>query len=166
MTYNLIDVLPVTGALGAEIHGVDLSQPLDGAIIQEINEAWLEYLVLFFREQKLEVEEFKNFARCFGELENLPYLSKMGDDAELQVLKFGTNPDAPPTDIFHIDSSSRQSPSKGAILYALDVPEAGGDTIWVDAYAAYDTLSPAMQRLVSRVSAFFQVWMSPSVTNW
>ena len=155
MTYNHIDVVPIAGALGAEIHGVDLSQPLDAPIIQEINEAWLEYLVLFFREQKLETAEFKTFGRYFGELQNLPYLSKLGDDEELQVLKFGTIPGAPPTNILHIDSSSRQSPSKAAILYAVDVPEAGGDTIWVNAYAAYDTLSPAMQKLVSRVTAFF-----------
>ena len=61
--YQHIDIHPVAGSLGAEIRGIDISQPLEPGVLQELNRAWLEYLVLFFREQELESEQFKSFAR-------------------------------------------------------------------------------------------------------
>lgn len=155
MTYHHFDVQPLTSALGAEVSGLDLSQPLPAPVVDELKKAWLDHLVLFFRDQTLELAQFKAFAACFGELENLPFLDKKKDDPEVQVMNFGENPDAPPTNILHIDSSSRPTPSKGAMLYALNVPRAGGDTIWVNAYGAYDGLSTPVKELVDNLTAYF-----------
>jgi taurine dioxygenase len=156
MEHNHFKVSRVASALGAEISGVDLSGTLDAAVVSELNAAWLEHQVLFFRDQKLDPDQFKAFAENFGELEDLPYLDKLEDDAEVQVLDAHNRaPGSPRTDTFHIDSSSRPTPSKGAVLYASEVPETGGDTIWVNAYAAYDTLSPPIKDLIENLTAYF-----------
>ena len=65
--YNRIKVEPLTGALGAEILGVDLAQPLDDEMFADIHQAFLDHLVIFFRDQSLTPDQHKSVARRFGE---------------------------------------------------------------------------------------------------
>jgi taurine dioxygenase len=157
MSYKRIEVQPVSGALGAEVSGVDPSQPLDEAVLAEIQSAWLEHLVLFFRDLDLTPAQFKAFAKLFGDIEIHPFIrSRVEDEPEIESLELAeTPPLAPPTSVLHIDLSSAEIPTKGTVLYAVDVPEAGGDTIWVNCYAAYEGLSEPMQEFVIGLKGLF-----------
>jgi taurine dioxygenase len=157
MSYKRIEVQPVSGALGAEVSGVDPSQPLDEAVLAEIQSAWLEHLVLFFRDLDLTPAQFKAFAKLFGDIEIHPFIrSRVEDEPEIESLELAeTPPLAPPTSVLHIDLSSAEIPTKGTVLYAVDVPEAGGDTIWVNCYAAYEGLSEPMQEFVMGLKGLF-----------
>ena len=146
MTESDLDFLPVSGALGAVVTGIDLAGPISDETAQALHDAWLEYQVLFFEDQQLTPEQFKKAVRNFGEIEVHPFIGKIEDDAEVELLNNKTSPVwTPPTNCFHIDVSMMKVPTKGAALYAVDVPVAGGDTIWVNAYAAWEALSPGMQ---------------------
>lgn len=157
MSYKRIEVQPVSGALGAEVSGVDPSQPLDEAVLAEIQSAWLEHLVLFFRDLDLSPAQFKAFAKVFGDIEIHPFIrSRVEDEPEIESLELAeTPPLAPPTSVLHIDLSSAEIPTKGTVLYAVDVPEAGGDTIWVNCYAAFEGLSEPMQEFVMGLKGLF-----------
>lgn len=157
MSYKRIEVQPVSGALGAEVSGVDPSQPLDDAVLAEIQSAWLEHLVLFFRDLDLTPAQFKAFAKLFGDIEIHPFIrSRVEDEPEIESLELAeTPPLAPPTSVLHIDLSSAEIPTKGTVLYAVDVPEAGGDTIWVNCYAAFEGLSEPMQEFVMGLKGLF-----------
>lgn len=157
MSYKRIEVHPVSGALGAEVSGVDPAQPLDEAVLAEIQSAWLEHLVLFFRDLDLSPAQFKAFAKLFGDIEIHPFIrSRVEDEPEIESLELAeTPPLAPPTSVLHIDLSSAEIPTKGTVLYAVDVPEAGGDTIWVNCYAAFEGLSEPMQEFVMGLKGLF-----------
>ena len=157
MSYETLSAQPVSGALGAEISGVDLSRPLDEKVTAEITKAWLEYLVLFFRDQDLTPAQFKKFAQIFGDIEVHPFIkSRVDAEPDVEALELAkTPPMAPPTSILHIDVSSSEIPTKGTLLYAVDVPPAGGDTIWANGYEAYAALSEPMKEFLAGRSGLF-----------
>ena len=156
MTESDLDFLPVSGALGAVVTGIDLAGPISDETAQALHDAWLEYQVLFFEDQQLTPEQFKKAVRNFGEIEVHPFIGKIEDDAEVELLNNKTSPVwTPPTNCYHIDVSMQPVPTKGAALYAVDVPDAGGDTIWVSAYAAWDALSPGMQDFLRDKYGYF-----------
>ena len=157
--YQHIKVNPIASALGAEIVGVDLSQPLDGETLSEIQQAWLEHLVLFFRDQNLKPDEQKTFGEYFGELKNeLKLMGGAPKDVDPFVLTPETGkhpPGTPKTETLHIDHSSADIPNKATILQALICPEAGADTLWVSCYAAYEALSEPMKQFVEGLTGLF-----------
>jgi len=154
MTYQNFEIHPVSPTVGSEIVGLDLSQPLSEAVAQELQDAWHDRLVLFFRDQDLTEAQFKTFAKNFGEIEIYPFIRKTATEPEVERLDVETTPaQAPPTTMLHIDMSSFAVPSKAALLYAVDVPDAGHDTIWASMYAAYDALSESMQEFLLGKSA-------------
>jgi taurine dioxygenase len=144
-TYERITVAPVTGVLGAEICGVDLAADLDDATVAEIRRAFLEHHVVFFRDQDLDPEAQIRFGRRFGELDTHPFVEGM--DAHPEVIEVVTEPD----DVvnfgggWHTDVTFLEEPDLGSILYAVDVPPYGGDTLFANQHAAYDSLSDAMK---------------------
>jgi taurine dioxygenase len=143
-----MDVRSITGALGAEILGVDLSRPLSAPTIADIRRAFLEHLVIFFRGQRLDSEQFLAFARAMGEPIEYPFVKGLPDyPVIIQVLKlehersnFGG--------IWHSDTAYLEAPPMGSMLLAREVPPAGGDTLFANQYLAYETLSPGMQRML------------------
>ena len=156
MAYKNFEVHPVAGALGGEVKGIDLSKPLDEETIEEVNRAWLDYLVLFFRDQSLTPDQFKAFVRNFGDIKVHSFIDKLEGDDQVEKLDLKKmTPFAPPTTTLHIDVSMFEVPTKGAALYAVDVAPAGGDTIWVNAYAAYDALSEPMKRFIEGRTGLF-----------
>jgi taurine dioxygenase len=153
--YRYIDVQPVSRALGAEIHGVDLTRTPGDAAVAEMQRAFTEYQVLFFREQPLTLEQLKNVSRCFGPLCRVPYIEPLADHPEIiAVLK-----EAGETNIstfggsWHTDFSFLDEPPLGSLLYAAEVPPVGGDTLWTDMYAAYETLSAGLRTTLDRLTA-------------
>ena len=130
--------------LGAEIRGVDLGKPLSEPLARELNQALVEFKVLFFRDQDLTPEAHVAFAKHFGELEVHPFLPE-GDVPEL--IRFAKDEEVVGVEnIWHSDVSWREVPSLGSVLRAHEVPEVGGDTLWVDMEAVYAGLSESLKK--------------------
>jgi taurine dioxygenase len=148
-----IEVRPVSAALGAEIHGVDLSQPLSDSAIAEIRELLLRYIVVFFRDQDLTPDQHVAFARRFGELANYPFVEGMEGHPEIvevvkkedETINFGG--------LWHTDGSYLEEPPLGSLLYAREVPPVGGDTLFANMYLAYDALAVATRERLQGLRA-------------
>lgn len=153
MTYQHIEVKPISGAIGAEIDGVDLSQDLGNAVFSEIQKALHENLVIFFRDQDITPEQHKDFGRRFGSLNIHPqYVPLDGHPEILPVLK---EPKDTKNigDVWHTDVSFMEKPSMGSLLYAIEVPDSGGDTMFSNQYLAYETLSEGMRDMLDDMTA-------------
>lgn len=148
-----IEVVPIAGALGAEIRGVDLRADLPDATVDEIRQAWLEHLVVFFRDQPLDPDEFLAFARRIGEPVEYPFVRGIEGYPEIiavaklphETVNFGG--------IWHSDTAYLECPPMATLLLAREVPPAGGDTLWTNMYAAYESLSPGMQQMLEGLRA-------------
>ena len=149
----MVEVRRIAGALGAEISGVDLSRELDAGAVAAIRAAFVEHQVVFFRDQTLTPEQHKRFGRYFGSLNIHPYVAGMADHPEImEIIKepgdkvnFGGG--------WHSDMSFLETPSIGSILYALDLPDWGGDTLFASQAAAYDALSPGLKATLEGLNA-------------
>ena len=150
---------PLTEMLGAEVTGIDLSRPLDAATKRALHDAWIEHAVLVVRDQKLSPPQFADAARIFGELLEqqlkkftLPEYPEVGTissrdlpivDGKLHVR--GEN--------YHTDHSNYAAPPKATMLHAIALPEAGGDTQFVDVRAAFDDLPDAIRDKLVKMRA-------------
>jgi len=153
MTHPNISVVPMTSAIGAEIHGVDLARPLDSATADAIYEALLRHLVIFFRDQAISPEQHLAFAQSFGELDapHPHYAHVPGFDRIVLLANDSANP--PDTDNWHTDLTFKAEPPFASILVARDLPETGGDTLWASMYAAYESLPPDMKTEIAALRA-------------
>ncbi|MBM3356274.1 MAG: taurine dioxygenase [Betaproteobacteria bacterium] len=151
--YETIEVRKIAGALGAEIHGVDLRRELPERTIGEIRRAWLENLVIFFRDQDLTPAQFLGFAERFGEPVEYPFVKGLDGfptitpvvKLEHERVNFGG--------VWHSDTTYLEEPPMGTVLLAREVPPYGGDTEFASMYAAYESLSERMQRLLEPLVA-------------
>lgn len=148
-----IDVRPLSGAGGAEISGVDLSQDLDDAVIAEIRAALCEHAVVFFHDQELNVDQHKAFARRFGKLFVHPNFNGLTADPEVVMVNREPGDTSFIGESWHTDTTMVAEPPMGAILYGIDVPPYGGDTLFSNQMAAYDALSDAMKKLIGDLRA-------------
>lgn len=148
MNYEMIKVKPLTPAIGAEISGVDLSNELPAATVAEIRRAFLEHLVVFFRDQHLDPGRLVTFAKYFGEIGYYPFVKGM--DGYPEVVEVAKKPDETINfgGLWHTDTSYLERPPLGSVLYAKEVPAAGGDTLFSNMYLAYDVLSDGMKKLL------------------
>ncbi len=154
MPASSITVEPIAAALGAEVSGIDLSEPLTPEVEQSIREAWAVHQVLFFRDQTWNAEQHTAFARRFGEVHVHPVLPSRKDEGFPEIVVLESNEQIPfVAERWHTDVTFQKKPPLGSVLHGVIVPEAGGDTMWASMYAAYDGLSDAMQRLLSELYA-------------
>jgi taurine dioxygenase len=138
----------IAGALGAELHGVDLTQTLSGEQQREIRDALLQNQVIFFRDQDLSPEQFMAFAQMLGQPIEYPFVKGLeGFPCVIEVKKlehekvnFGG--------IWHSDTTYLPQPPMGSMLLAKEVPPYGGDTLFANQYLAWEALSDTMQRLL------------------
>lgn len=153
-TYDSFSVSPLTPHLGAEVAGVDLSAPLEGAALDDLRQAWADWGVLVFRDQHLDREAHKRFGRYFGTLHTHPMNYSRGGDPE--ILKVRTTADSAYTagDGWHTDVTCDEFPPMASALYITETPECGGgDTLYADMYLAYDMLSEPMQQMLEGLTA-------------
>lgn len=137
--------------LGAEIRGVDLSQPANADLLQELSRALVEFKVLFFRDQDISPQQHADFAKQFGELEEHPFLPA-GETPN--VIRFAKDENTVGVEnIWHSDVSWRQEPSLGSVLRAYEVPDVGGDTLWADMEAVYDGLPDEVKERIDGMNA-------------
>jgi taurine dioxygenase len=154
--FSTITVKPFVPAIGAELFGVDLSTALSERQFQEIHAALMTHQVVFFHDQQLTKNNLVAFARRFGELHQAAEASfgMIEDYPAIDLLDFGGGKVPYNTkEMWHSDFSGRELPSMGAVLYALEVPSCGGDTIWVSMYAAYEALSDKMKQYLAGMKA-------------
>lgn len=149
--YQHLTVHKIAGSLGAEINGVDLSQELSETVLAEIRAALLDNLVICFRDQHLTPDQQLAFAKRWGEIHLHPFMQGMEDHPEiLAIIKR-------PTDkknfggSWHSDQMFSPSPAMGTILYAKEVPSAGGDTLFTNQYLAYESLSDGMKAIAGQL---------------
>jgi len=154
MTYQAIRVEKLTPLIGAEIEGVDLSQPLDERTFKEIHEAFTENQVIFFRDQTLTVDQHKSFGRLFGELVVHPAAPSLVDGhPEILVIHADEKSKHVAGENWHTDVSCDPTPPLGSMLYMHELPPVGGDTLFASMYAAYDALSEPMKRFLEPLTA-------------
>jgi taurine dioxygenase len=148
-----IEVRPIAGALGAEIGGVDLSRPLDAAIVRAIRQALLDHLVIFFRDQKLTLDAFLAFAETMGAPVEYPMIKGIDGYPTIVEVKKLEHERHNFGGIWHADTTYLDTPAMGAMLYALEVPPHGGDTLFANQYLAYETLSEPLRTFLDRLTA-------------
>jgi taurine dioxygenase len=154
---------PIPGPLGARVRGIDLADEISGETMQALLRAWYERQVLIFEDQNLSNEQHIDFSRRFGPLEVHPsgkyvlkdypellLLTNKQDDAGNYIsLRDGGS-------VWHSDLSYMKEPSLGSLLYAIDVPQSGGDTEWANMYLAYENLPEELKDRIAGLTAVHQ----------
>jgi len=144
-----LEVKPLTGAMGAEIRGVDLSQELDERTFAAVHQALLDHGAIFFHGQEITPAQQMAFAKRWGVVHLHPHMPCLPDHPGIiEVVKkeddttvFGEN--------WHTDQMFTPTPARVTILYAKQVPPVGGDTLFANLYLAYDTLSDGMKAMIA-----------------
>ncbi len=157
-TRTRLDVVPLSKHIGAEIRGIDLRETLGADVVDEIHRTWLDHAVLLFRGQSFSQEDLLRATGYFGELApltrppkffpkgysrllpNIMMISNIRENGET----IGALPDGEMH--FHHDQIHAEVPHAGTLLYSLEIPSHGGDTLFASGYAAYDTLDPAIKK--------------------
>jgi taurine dioxygenase len=153
--YTIIKVQKLTPTIGAEIHGIDLAETLTDQQFQEIHDALMENLVIFFRDQSISIDQHKNFGRRFGEpIVHPAASSSISGHPEIRVVKSDENTIHATGEVWHSDLSCQAEPPMGSILYLTEVPpQGGGDTAFANMYLAYDRLSSRMKAHIAGLTA-------------
>jgi taurine dioxygenase len=149
-----LSVRPLSPALGAEVIGIDLSKAVDDATVARLRDIWHEYLVILLRDQELSEEDEVRFAEMFGPpatihtkqfVRNHPavmLISNIREDGK----PIGALPDGEMQ--FHSDQCHQERPAMASMLYAIEVPNVGGNTLFANGYTAYETLPPEIKRRI------------------
>ncbi len=150
--YQDFQVEQLGPTIGAEIHGIDLTRPLDADSFARFEQTLIQHKVIYARDQFLTPQQHVALGRRFGELEVHPF-HPQGAAAELMVLDNHKDNPVLSTDVWHSDTSFRRCPTKYSILRADISPPFGGDTLWADMCAAYEGISDHMRRMVDPLTA-------------
>jgi taurine dioxygenase len=158
MAYETIEVKKLTPTIGAEIFGADLNQELGNQQFQEIHDALMENLVIFFRDQKLTPDQQKAFGSRFGRLHVHPAAPGLVEGhPEILVIKADEKSQRVAGEDWHSDVSCDPEPPLGSILYMHEIPaNGGGDTLFANTYAAYEALSEPVKRLLDDMTAIHE----------
>ena len=149
---SALEVGPISGALGAEVSGVDLGR-LDDAGVAGVRRALLDHGVIFFRNQSFDAEQHKALARRFGDIFVHPNYAGTQADPEVVMIRREPGDTKIVGEDWHTDTTMMAEPPMGAILYAIETPPYGGDTLFSSQTLAYDALSDGMKRLVGGLRA-------------
>jgi len=146
----MVELRRLTGFIGAEISGINLSLPIAHEAAKLIRDSLARHHMIVLRDQDLSIEDQKRLTRVFGDITRLPYVAPLDDDADvIAVLKeahetsggvFGGD--------WHSDFSFLENPPAGSVLNAVEIPEVGGDTLWASQAAAYDALPGHLRAIV------------------
>lgn len=143
----------IAGALGAEIHGIDLAAGLTETRAAQVRQVLLEHQVIFFRDQALTPAQFLQFARAMGEPIEYPFVKGLDGFPEIIEVKKLEHERSNFGGIWHSDTTYLQQPPMGSMLLAREVPPFGGDTLFASQYLAYESLSDGMRQLLDPLVA-------------
>jgi taurine dioxygenase len=145
---------PLSPALGAELIGVDLSAPMSDALFESVRDAWHQHLVILLRDQHMSEDDQVRFAARFGPISMstrghyqsknpaIMLISNIREDGK----QIGALPDGEMH--FHTDQCHQERPAMATMLYSVEVPSVGGNTLFANAYAAYETLPNAIKQRI------------------
>jgi taurine dioxygenase len=154
MAVPTLEISKLTPHCGVEIHGLDLAEPLEDALVKQIEQALAEHAVVFFRGQSLTPDQQKAFGRRFGELHIHPaFPDILEGHPEIMVIRADENSKRIAGEEWHSDVSCDPEPPMGSILHMHEVPPVGGDTLFASMYAAYEALSSPLQRMLETMTA-------------
>ena len=153
MPYDTLTLDKLTPVIGAEINGVDLSEPLSNHQLDELHRALAENLVIFFRDQTLTPQQHLAFGRLFGDLHVHPAAPHEEGMPELMTIYADKDSPRANGEGWHTDVSCDPEPPMGTILYIKRCPPKGGDTLFASMYAAYEALSERMRTYLSGLRA-------------
>ncbi len=147
-----LNIKPLSGCIGAEIHGIDLTKPITHELYIQLRECLVEYEVIFFRDQAITPAQQHALASMFGPLQSHPAYQTVEGFPQISILESTADK---PTKIecWHSDMTFRQHPPLATVLRAQVVPDKGGDTLWASMTAAYRGLSKSMQDFLSTLTA-------------
>ena len=153
-----IEITTLSGAIGAEVKGIDPAQPMGGGDFEVVHDAWLEHKIILFRRASLSPDEQTRFARQFGDIQPIRSASHLlGEDQEYMHVsnrkvdgKPGVLPEGEMQ--FHNDQSYYERPAKATILNAIEIPKTGGHTLFLNAVKAYAALSGEMKERIEGIS--------------
>jgi taurine dioxygenase len=156
-----LKIRKLSNALGAEVTGVDLRQPLAEGLFEQIRDAWLEHLLLRFPDQTLDYGQYIAFGQKFGDLERYLHSSRDYTHPDHPEIYFITNHEVngKPSETrdvgreWHTDQSYTARPLKATMLHCREIPEHGGDTMFTNMYLAYERLSPRLQAVLEGLEA-------------
>lgn len=165
-----ITVTPLSDALGAAITGVDLRRDLDDATIQDIKQAWYDHVILVFPNQDINDDEQEKFCRNFGELELVRTTTVASDHPHVMMIT-NVKDTGKPTALedgemmFHYDQCYYEQPCMGATLYAIEIPDVGGNTLFANCTKAYDALSDDWKQRLERLTAlnYYDYGLTPTM---
>ncbi len=160
MNYETISVRPLAGALGAEIAGVDLRQPLSNRQWSEIHQAFLDYSAIYIRGQELGGEDMLRYARYFAEPAFYPFVEGIPEFPQIFELRKEPEMTVNIGGAWHSDTTYLDKPPIGTMLYAREVPAYGGDTMVASQYLAYEALSPGMQAMLDGLTGIYSARMN------
>lgn len=153
--YTDFGVRGLTPTIGAEVAGIDLGRPLSDTQLAELRRALLEWKVLFFRDQHISRSQQRAFAERWGSLHQHPFMNYVNPgQCEADVVTLAKDAQtAGVENEWHADVTWHSHPPLGAVLRAVEVPALGGDTLWLDAAAAYDGLAEDVKARIERLRA-------------
>ena len=154
-TNGSITIKRLAGAMGAEVRGVDLSKPLANEQIVDIHRAFLDHQMIYFRDQELTPKAQVDLARHFGKPAIYPFLKGLDGHPEVNALIKTEDDTHAFGSTWHSDTAYKERPDLGTLLYAVEVPEVGGDTMYANAYKAYETLSSGMKQMLDGLIGVF-----------
>jgi alpha-ketoglutarate-dependent taurine dioxygenase len=166
VTRSRLNIEPLTPAIGAEVHDLDITKPLDAPTVAAIRAAALEYSVLFFPDQHPDLDQHRAFARYFGEIapSHPVLLNPLDDDHKdiylLDTRQAGQNGAAKKigrASHWHADITYMRRPTSFAVLHVVEVPPVGGDTQWASGIAAYASLSQPLRDLADQLRSVHDV---------
>ena len=156
MTTLDISLEPITATFGAVLSGIDLARGITDEACAVIHDAVIAHGVVALRQQQLDDDAMIELAQHWGELQVYAPFRSAGMDVPLEWVE--DTEDSPPKAFrWHTDIPWEPRPPKFGILSAKVVPDAGGDTMWVDTAAAYDALSPTMQRMIENLHVHYKI---------
>ncbi len=160
MGYETITVKPLSGALGAEIGGVDLSKPLSNQQVEEVHRAFLDHCAIYVRDQELGGGDLLRYARYFAEPAFYPFVEGMPDFPQIFELRKEPDQKENVGNAWHSDTTYLDKPPIGTMLYAREVPAYGGDTMVANQYLAYEALSAGMQKMLGGLTGIYSARMN------
>ncbi len=164
--FKTFTTTPVGGTLGAQIHGLDISEELSSEAAHEIQQALVHYQVLFFHNLDLTPAQHAAFAKVFGEVQMGGTIPRLEDQPEVKKQEYTKQAGIGGDVNMHADDTFVEIPSKCSLLYGVDMPPAGGDTIWINTEAAYAHLSKPMQTMLDGLTAVHDLASRFGLNSW
>ena len=151
--YKTLEATPVSPALGAEISGVDIARGIDDEQFAELRQAFIDYGVIFLRDQDITPDQHIAFAERWGSINVNRFFKAMDTHPVIAEVRKEAHQKTNIGAAWHTDHSYDQIPAMGSILCAREVPSVGGDTLFASMYAAYDSLSDGLKNMLSTMNA-------------